>query len=76
MSINRYEDIIKDTLHVAGTKLFGGVVLESEVSMKNENFSEIDELIEVREPILTANGETLTTESGVELATYYKVYRE
>ena len=76
MSINRYEDIVKDTLHVAGTKLFGGVVLESEASMRTENFTEFDEIIEVRKSLEIQSSETdLETQDGLEIEHYYKVYR-
>jgi hypothetical protein len=75
MSINRYEEIIKDTLHVAGTKLFGGVVLESEASMRTDNLSEIDEIVEIREPLQTQDDNNLLSQDGTEIAHYYKVYR-
>lgn len=65
MSINRYESVVKDTLHVAGTKLFGGVVIESEDSMRVENFTEVDELVEVRVPILTEGGDNIVVDGSI-----------
>jgi hypothetical protein len=54
-SLNRYEQILKDTLHVAGTKMFGGVVYESEVSGAAKVESLVDQVALIEYQLVDEN---------------------
>ena len=54
-SLNRYEQILKDTLHVAGTKMFGGVVYESEVSAVAEAEAVVDQVALIEYQLVDEN---------------------
>lgn len=60
-SLDKYEDILKSTLHVAGTKMFGSVSIESEIDLKTDTSFEVDEIIEVLTPINTQSGVVLSS---------------
>ena len=55
-SLNRYEQILKDTLHVAGTKMFGGVVYESAVLGRAETEAEVDQVAMIEYQLVDENG--------------------
>lgn len=74
-TINRYEDILKKSVHVAGTKMFGGVSIESDASMVTNTEREIDEVVDVLIKIETQGEFALETQNGLDISTYRKVIR-
>ena len=74
-SLDKYEDILKKTLHVAGTRLFGSVSIESEIDLKTQTTFEVDEIIEVLIPLDTQQQENLDTEGGLALSSFEKRIR-
>lgn len=77
-SINRYEQILKDTLHVAGTKMFGGVVYESAVSGAAEVEAFVDQvaLIEYQLSDETGGIEGIVFGDGSPLLVTKEIIRE
>tara|TARA_B100000497_G_scaffold127806_1_gene171103 strand:+ start:17988 stop:22604 length:4617 start_codon:yes stop_codon:yes gene_type:complete len=77
-SINRYERILKDTLHVAGTKMFGGVVYESAVSGSAEVEAKVDQvaLIEYQLGDLTNSIEGIVSQDGQPILVTKEIIRE
>lgn len=74
-SLDKYEDILKKTIHVAGTRLFGSVSIESEIDLKTNTAFEVDELIEILIPLNTEQNENMDTEGGLALSSFEKRLR-
>ena len=74
-SLDKYEDILKKTIHVAGTRIFGSVSIESEIDLKTDTTFEVDEFIEVLIPINTQDDTNIETEGGLFISAFEKRIR-
>lgn len=75
-SLNRYEQILKDTLHVAGTKMFGGVVYESEVSGAAKVESLVDQVALIEYQLIDENDLVLGADDTQPLLVTKEVIRD